>query len=262
MVKYISLSFDDGRNDFYLRAYPILKKYGLTATLHVTTGWVDGTWTPKEWKSAGMPLSKETLLFLNAEGVEISSHGDCHITEPNDSERSVRKLQDWCGIEDKLGFSIPNSELSKSQIEEFIRGYAEKKFLYIRRGRDESSYTLLSKMGYILYNLIPFQPAYNFFNRKNGNTFPLYLEKYFLNSVVIKEHDKVRYLKEYLKRNTSDWVIFMLHSILKVSDIGYKADPWYWDEAKFEELCAFLAMEVKNGNTQVVTIKDMILNFN
>jgi peptidoglycan/xylan/chitin deacetylase (PgdA/CDA1 family) len=37
----IVITFDDGHHDFYTNAWPIIKKYNLTATLFVTTGFVD-----------------------------------------------------------------------------------------------------------------------------------------------------------------------------------------------------------------------------
>jgi peptidoglycan/xylan/chitin deacetylase (PgdA/CDA1 family) len=39
----IALTFDDGHYDFYLHAWPILKKYKARANLYITTGFVEGT---------------------------------------------------------------------------------------------------------------------------------------------------------------------------------------------------------------------------
>ena len=39
-MKYVVLSFDDGRRDFYVNAFPILMKYKLVATLNVITDYV------------------------------------------------------------------------------------------------------------------------------------------------------------------------------------------------------------------------------
>ena len=38
----INLSFDDGRIDNYNILYPLLKKYNLSATLNITTGFLRG----------------------------------------------------------------------------------------------------------------------------------------------------------------------------------------------------------------------------
>ncbi len=52
------LTFDDGWRDSYTRAYPLLKKFKIPATIFVTTGWIDGwdiPWVEKlgaAWKDA------------------------------------------------------------------------------------------------------------------------------------------------------------------------------------------------------------------
>lgn len=43
-LRPILLTFDDGYRDFYLNAYPILKKYNLKATSFIATGLVDRLW--------------------------------------------------------------------------------------------------------------------------------------------------------------------------------------------------------------------------
>ena len=37
----VVLTFDDGFEDFHRQALPLLDRYGFTATLYVTTGWVE-----------------------------------------------------------------------------------------------------------------------------------------------------------------------------------------------------------------------------
>ena len=39
--KSVLVTFDDGWRDNFIYAYPILKRYGLKATLFVVTGWID-----------------------------------------------------------------------------------------------------------------------------------------------------------------------------------------------------------------------------
>ena len=87
---YISLSFDDGRIDNYTNVLNILKKYNLNATIHVITGYIDGTYNNKLASSAG-PCNIKQLLEMKKNGFEISLHGDKHTTEFNDYEKFYTK---------------------------------------------------------------------------------------------------------------------------------------------------------------------------
>ncbi|AGK95776.1 polysaccharide deacetylase family protein [Clostridium pasteurianum] len=63
--KSIVLTFDDGYEDNYTALFPLLKKYGLRATVFVITGYVDK-----------MPayLTSSQLKEMNSYGVDIESH--------------------------------------------------------------------------------------------------------------------------------------------------------------------------------------------
>ncbi len=62
-ARSVLLTFDDGYEDAYTNAFPILKKYGLIGTFFVVTDWIDQgragylTWTQvKEMSQAGMSI--------------------------------------------------------------------------------------------------------------------------------------------------------------------------------------------------------------
>lgn len=64
--KSVALTFDDGYNDNYTNAFPIIKEYGYNATVFVVTNWID-----KE----GLPyISSEHLKEMDAAGMDIESH--------------------------------------------------------------------------------------------------------------------------------------------------------------------------------------------
>ena len=91
----ISLSFDDGREDTYWVAFQIMKKYGLTGTLHITTGFVDQTWNEQKWSRMNQPVTVRQLREMKEYGFEISSHADKHLVEKNDLLKSIEKLRKW-----------------------------------------------------------------------------------------------------------------------------------------------------------------------
>ena len=62
------ITFDDGNRTDYLRALPILKRYGFTATFYITTGWIG---------RAGF-LAEADIRSLADGGMEIGSHGHTH----------------------------------------------------------------------------------------------------------------------------------------------------------------------------------------
>ena len=84
----VCLSFDDGRDDTFKYAFPIIKKHNLTASFHVTTGFIDGTYRGNDFSSLRRPVTIQNLLEMSNYGIEISSHGDKHITDCSDFKNS------------------------------------------------------------------------------------------------------------------------------------------------------------------------------
>lgn len=248
----VSLSFDDGREDTARIAYPIMKKYNLPATIHITTGFVDGSWREHNWKSCDTPMSVDDLLMLVNEGFELSLHGDKHKTDPDDFSTSKQKFSSW-GIDvTKLGFSVPNSELSGEDKAKFVDFLKNNDVKYMRVGRNTSCYTLASKMCYVMYRLFRFQWAYNLFNRHNLNKSP---DLFDLNTVVVRNTDRADSIIRFINKNKSDCrIILMLHSVLTKGDSKYDADAWCWDAEQFEALCRYLRQAVDDGRLEVETI--------
>jgi len=76
----IALTFDDGFANFAEHAWPVLKEYGLTATLFVPTGHAGGT---NAWESGGslpvLPLLDwDALARLAEDGLVLGSHSVTH----------------------------------------------------------------------------------------------------------------------------------------------------------------------------------------
>jgi peptidoglycan/xylan/chitin deacetylase (PgdA/CDA1 family) len=73
----VVLTFDDGFADFHSAALPVLERYGFTATLFVTTGWIrDAQYGAG--RPPGLMLSWNQLTEAAAAGVEIAAHSHQH----------------------------------------------------------------------------------------------------------------------------------------------------------------------------------------
>lgn len=89
----VCVSFDDGYEDNHSVALPILKRYGLTATVFVTTGLLG---QPSPWmspSSGARMMNVDELRELAADGIEIGahtvSHPDLTDLDPPACEREV-----------------------------------------------------------------------------------------------------------------------------------------------------------------------------
>lgn len=67
--KYVVITFDDGYENNYTKALPILQKYNYPATIFVVTGSVGAT----------NYLSPQQIMALSNAGIEIGSHTDRHL---------------------------------------------------------------------------------------------------------------------------------------------------------------------------------------
>ena len=68
-MKYISITFDDGREDNYLEAFPIMRENSLTGTIFCTTGFIDKSWIkPIDWYSADNPIGISQLKEMKDSG--------------------------------------------------------------------------------------------------------------------------------------------------------------------------------------------------
>lgn len=234
----LTLSFDDGREDNYRVAYPIMKEYGLLGTIHVTTGWIDGTWTPPDgsWPSAvGGPATREQLEEMYEYGIEMSSHGDEHKNNETDLINCVRKLRGW-GFKRVEGHASPGSNLTIENLDEKRQWFINAGLTYARSGT-----SLFATSGNDVKNNMSYPPRHN----------------YRLTSQVITHHRTIANITEtiydaiYNKR----WCILMLHSILYPEDPGYGGDLYYWDVSRFESLCRTLS-KIPHRDLLVVTMRD------
>jgi peptidoglycan/xylan/chitin deacetylase (PgdA/CDA1 family) len=127
----VVLTFDDGFADFHETALPLLRKYGFTATLFMTTGWIrDGE--PGWARAPGRMLCWTQLAEAAGAGIEIAAHSHRH---PQLDQLAPRALHAELGpsrqvLEDGLSEPVPGLAYpygySNSQVRDVARqaGYA------------------------------------------------------------------------------------------------------------------------------------------
>ena len=81
-AKPVALTFDDGYQDNYLKAAPILRKYGFTATVFMISGDIDAV---PEY------LTKNELVELTKDGWQIESHTVNHLYLTSLSKELINK---------------------------------------------------------------------------------------------------------------------------------------------------------------------------
>ncbi len=96
--KSVAITFDDGYDDIYKNAYPILKKYGFTATVFIITGN-----TGKD-----LYLTWDQIRELQKAGWEIGSHTVSHpdLTKISSSQAANQIKESKIALESALGAII------------------------------------------------------------------------------------------------------------------------------------------------------------
>jgi peptidoglycan/xylan/chitin deacetylase (PgdA/CDA1 family) len=77
----VVLTFDDGFADFYTEVLPVLRRFGWTATLYVSTAYASGTsrFLQREQEAGRLMLTWEQLSEISAGGIECGAHGHRHL---------------------------------------------------------------------------------------------------------------------------------------------------------------------------------------
>jgi peptidoglycan/xylan/chitin deacetylase (PgdA/CDA1 family) len=123
--RYVLITFDDGYEGVYEYAYPILKRYGWTATIFLTTGYI-GSYN--KWDASPGPrfkhLNWQQIKAMSDNGICFGSHGINHLFLTKHSDETIRYELETSKkiIEDKLGkpvlfFSYPYNNYNKRLIE-------------------------------------------------------------------------------------------------------------------------------------------------
>ncbi len=110
-AKTIVLSFDDGFQNFYTEAFPILNEFGFTATVFLVTAYCE---KHNDWEGNLPTLERSKLLSwneikeLHKHGIEFGAHSLSHPDFTKISLEDVERelVESKSVIEDKLGSAV------------------------------------------------------------------------------------------------------------------------------------------------------------
>lgn len=259
-MKTIVLSFDDARSDFYSRAFPIMKRYGIPATLNVITRYMSDMpgHVNREGKHYVGVSIKELQECYKSGLVEIACHGANHKNTREDIEQNISDLRTVGISEPIFGFASPGCGITEQNKNE--KGVwdlvEEKKLLYVRSGisvrREGWLYTALTLVDRYAHSNKLFQ----YLNNRNIIINKEHLGKCVLPSVTIYSYTRLLQIK-YLIENMpeSSTAILMFHSILRKGDEGYGFDRFCWDADAFESLCGYLKSQ---SDIHICMTKDLL----
>lgn len=255
-MKYIAITFDDGRSDNYSVAKQVMDKYNIKGSIYITTGFIDNTWKEKSiLQSPTRALTFQEIKILKKEGWEIGLHGDKHKAQVDDMKIALEKLKLWGISNDVWGLSVPNSNVTEKEIKEILESEYGKEILYIRHGRRCNTSRIKYQILFVMYSIFHFKWAYYYFNKKNIEN-RNELKNMNISSIVIKSNDNPKMIVNFIEKiPENSVVVFMLHSILSSTHPGYKRDAWSWSEENFNLLCLNLK---KMQNSKKIKIMPLI----
>lgn len=260
-MKYIILSFDDGRKDFFTNAFPVLKKYNLPATLNVITDFL-GKSNLLNFASANYEcITKEDLFECADADIEIACHSANHTNNLEQIVKSIDYLQKNLKLTQGrgCGFASPESEICIRNMKMYNNLIESDKVSYIRSGNQIMRDGYFHAAMYIMSKLTKSKTIFNLYNRRNI----INLKKgcpSFYPSITCNADNSIKQIAFFIQTIPDNHAaIIMFHSILSPSDKGWGKDKWYNSVNDFEKLCRYLA---KKKDVAVITnakLHEMIL---
>ena len=108
-IKPVVITFDDGYMDTYTKAFPILQKYGLTATVLLVSGQIGGT---NVWDHGEVPytslMGTTEIREMAEHGIGFGSHTVTHrpMTELSYQEAQTELVDSKRSLEDLMGHEM------------------------------------------------------------------------------------------------------------------------------------------------------------
>lgn len=121
------ITFDDGYEDNYKNAYPILKKYNIPATFFVTTGYINKTAMPSTECGKPIFMNWQEIKEVTKGTISIGAHTVSHriLSHLSDAELEKEIFDAKNEVEQRLGkkvisFAYPRGKVGDYNLEECI----------------------------------------------------------------------------------------------------------------------------------------------
>ncbi|HET9530190.1 MAG TPA: polysaccharide deacetylase family protein [Blastocatellia bacterium] len=148
----VVLTFDDGYENFYESALPVLAEHGFTATVFIVSGHMGGR---NDWETPPPGLGRRPILSwrqaaeVSAAGIEIGSHTKTH---PDLRRLSVDKIEDEirtsrAEIESRIGaavesFAYPFGSFNRETMDVVKRSFRAACTTFLQRAEAEPFHAL------------------------------------------------------------------------------------------------------------------------
>lgn len=245
------MSFDDGREDFFVNAFPLLKQYGLSATLNVVTKYIGDENAPAGVSPNGKCVSWSQIREMKEYGIEIACHSHSHTNDADDVIKGYRILKENLNGS-QIGFASPTSYLYSgnfNDLQEFLNVFS-----YIRSGNQLARDGYLNAFLYVLSIFLKSKRIFNYYNEKNVIDLNGIYD--FFPSVTCNRDTMLKQIIYMLnKMQDKKALIFMFHSVVDKSDVVYRENKWVTSKKDFEEICKILS---ESKDIEVITNQELV----
>lgn len=248
----ISLSVDDGKENFLTLIQEKLLPLKIPATLYIITGHLDGSVENRGSKS----LTIEQLQYLHKTGLfEIANHSNSHTNELEDIKQGHDKLCEWLGLDKStpLGFASPGSELKKQQISQMKTELEKIGVSYVRT--EDSKHLADPKGLRALYE----QGDNNAYITLQDHAFKGKGDFGFSSLVLYKGVNDLKELKlltDYAVEHSKNLTI-MIHNLTRPDNPIYQ-NPWTFDIDVFEEYIDYIENLRQQNKLDILTVAESL----
>ncbi|MBO4732898.1 MAG: polysaccharide deacetylase family protein [Clostridia bacterium] len=238
-MKYITLSFDDGRLDTYMTALPILEKNGIKCVINIATDFI---LHPENYSDKIIPneaMSVEMVQDAYRRGHEIASHGNCHENSVDDITESIKLLRQWGIDTDDIGFASPYSFIDEKSINTIDALTGDRTISYVRSGTQARRESLFYRIAYVLLLHIGSKPLFYLLNRSKVYGKSNIPDK-IIKGITVTNKTTVGQMVHFIEKMPDErCCVFILHSVAD-SQEQIKNNRWCWASENLSAFCEYM----------------------